>query len=52
MWAGSPANQEPCRSQKPQCRQEVFFVGRRPRVEYAEAIYHVIQRGNNREYNF
>lgn len=27
-------------------------MGRKPRVEYAGAIYHVIQRGNNREYIF
>lgn len=27
-------------------------MGRRPRVEYSGAIYHVIQRGNNREYIF
>jgi len=27
-------------------------LGRRPRLEYQGAIYHVIQRGNNREYIF
>ncbi|SFF92873.1 REP element-mobilizing transposase RayT [Desulfotomaculum arcticum] len=27
-------------------------MGRKPRVEYAGALYHVIQRGNNREYIF
>jgi len=27
-------------------------VGRKPRVEYEGAVYHVIQRGNNREYIF
>ena len=27
-------------------------MGRKPRIEYDEAIYHVIQRGNNREYIF
>jgi len=27
-------------------------MGRRPRVEYRGAVYHVIQRGNNREYIF
>lgn len=27
-------------------------MGRRPRVEYKGAVYHVIQRGNNREYIF
>ena len=27
-------------------------MGRGPRIEYAGAIYHVIQRGNNREYIF
>lgn len=27
-------------------------MGRKPRVEYKGAIYHVIQRGNNREYIF
>jgi REP element-mobilizing transposase RayT len=27
-------------------------MGRRPRVEFEGAIYHVIQRGNNREYIF
>ena len=27
-------------------------MGRKPRVEYEGAIYHVIQRGNNREYIF
>lgn len=31
---------------------EVMLVGRRPRIEYDGAIYHVIQRGNNREYIF
>lgn len=25
-------------------------MGRGPRIEYEGAIYHVIQRGNNREY--
>ena len=27
-------------------------MGRKPRVEYSGAIYHVIQRGNNKEYIF
>ncbi len=27
-------------------------MGRKPRVEYSGALYHVIQRGNNREYIF
>lgn len=27
-------------------------MGRKPRIEYRGAIYHVIQRGNNREYIF
>jgi len=27
-------------------------MGRNPRIEYSGAIYHVIQRGNNREYIF
>lgn len=27
-------------------------MGRKPRVEYKGAVYHVIQRGNNREYIF
>ncbi|SDY98289.1 REP-associated tyrosine transposase [Tindallia californiensis] len=27
-------------------------MGRKPRVEYRGAVYHVIQRGNNREYIF
>jgi putative transposase len=27
-----------------------LFMGRRPRVEYEGAFYHVIQRGNNREF--
>ena len=27
-------------------------MGRRPRVEFKGAIYHVIKRGNNREYIF
>jgi REP element-mobilizing transposase RayT len=30
----------------------VIFLGRRQRVEYPGAMYHVIQRGNNREYFF
>jgi hypothetical protein len=28
---------------------EVFFLVRKPRLEYKGAIYHVIQRGNNKE---
>lgn len=31
---------------------EVLLVGRRPRVEIKGGVYHVIQRGNNREYIF
>jgi putative transposase len=27
-------------------------MGRKPRIEYDGAIYHAIQRGNNREYIF
>jgi len=27
-------------------------MGRKPRVEFKGAIYHVIKRGNNREYIF
>ncbi|KDR94641.1 hypothetical protein SAMN02745945_02623 [Peptoclostridium litorale DSM 5388] len=27
-------------------------MARKPRIEYNGAIYHVIQRGNNREYIF
>jgi len=27
-------------------------MGRRPRIEYEDAVYHVIQRGNNREFVF
>ena len=27
-------------------------MGRNPRIEYDEGIYHVISRGNNREYIF
>lgn len=27
-------------------------MGRKPRIEYSGALYHVIQRGNNREYIF
>jgi REP element-mobilizing transposase RayT len=30
----------------------VSFGGRRQRVQYPGAMYHVIQRGNNREYIF
>ena len=30
----------------------VFFMGRGHRIEYEGAIYHVVQRGNNREYIF
>lgn len=30
----------------------VFFLGRKPRVEFNGAVYHVIQRGNNRLYIF
>jgi REP element-mobilizing transposase RayT len=30
----------------------VVILGRKPRVEYSGGIYHVIQRGNNREYIF
>jgi hypothetical protein len=29
-----------------------FIVARKPRVEYKGAVYHVIHRGNNREYIF
>ena len=29
-----------------------IVMGRKPRVEFQDAIYHVIQRGNNREYIF
>jgi REP element-mobilizing transposase RayT len=28
------------------------FVGRMPRIEFEGALYHVIQRGNNREFIF
>ena len=27
-------------------------MGRRPRIEFKGALYHVIQRGNNKEYIF
>ena len=27
-------------------------MGRKPRVEYQGGLYHIIQRGNNREYIF
>ncbi len=27
-------------------------MGRKPRIEYKGGVYHVIQRGNNREYIF
>ena len=27
-------------------------MGRKPRIEYHGAVYHVIKRGNNREYIF
>lgn len=27
-------------------------MGRKPRIEYKGRVYHVIQRGNNREYIF
>jgi REP element-mobilizing transposase RayT len=27
-------------------------MGRKPRIEYEGAIYHIIQRGNNKEYIF
>ncbi|MEW6183308.1 MAG: transposase, partial [Bacillota bacterium] len=27
-------------------------MGRKPRIEYEDAVYHVIQRGNNREHIF
>ncbi len=30
----------------------VFFLGRKPRFEFPGGIYHLIQRGNNREYIF
>lgn len=30
----------------------MVILGRKPRVEYSGGIYHVIQRGNNREYIF
>jgi putative transposase len=30
-------------------KEEVFFLVRKPRLEYKGAIYHVIQRGNNKE---
>lgn len=30
----------------------VFLVGRKPRFEYPGGVYHLIQRGNNREYIF
>jgi hypothetical protein len=29
-----------------------IFIGRKPRIKYDGAIYHAIQRGNNREYIF
>ncbi len=28
------------------------FVGRKPRVEFKGGVYHIVQRGNNREYIF
>lgn len=30
----------------------MVFLGRKPRIEYKGGVYHVIQRGNNREYIF
>lgn len=27
-------------------------MGRKPRIEFDGAVYHIIQRGNNKEYMF